>query len=159
MKPRRFLLCLLLVSFFGFAADASARVRWRVSIKIFTDDNGNRPSGTTDTAMQTRIADYTLRLQAFARGLEMELTEIVELDPSLSNWFNRAARDSANRQELQDVATLVPSLYAYRDNSIHVYSNNPASGICCGAGNGLVFMGNPNATSSTMFHEIGHFMG
>jgi hypothetical protein len=159
MKPRRFLLCLLLASLFGFAADASARVRWRVSIKIFTDDNGNRPSGTTDTAMRTLIADYNFRLQAFARGLELELAEIVELDPSLSNWYNRAARDSANRQELQAIATVSPDLYAYRANSINVYINNTSSGICCGAGNGLVFMGNPSATSSTMFHEIGHFMG
>jgi len=139
--------------------DASARVRWRVSIKIFTDDNGNRPSGTTDTAMQTLMGEYNLRLQSFARGLALELTEIVELDPSLSSWYNRAARDSSNRQALQDAATLLPDLYAYRANSINVYINNSSSGICCGGGNGLVFMGNPSATSSTMFHEIGHFMG
>ena len=48
MKPRRFLICLLLASLVGFATDASARVRWRVSIKIFTDDNGNRPVGAFD---------------------------------------------------------------------------------------------------------------
>lgn len=159
MKPRRFLICLLLASLFGFAADASARVRWRVSIKIFTDDNGNRPVGAFDWVMQGLIDDYNERLQIFARGLQLELTEVVELDSSLSSWFNRAARDSSNRQDLQDVATLFPSLYAYRDNSINVYINNSSSGICCGAGNGLLFMGTPGVTSSTMFHEIGHFMG
>lgn len=159
MKPRQFLICLLLAGLIGFAPDASAGVRWRVSVKVFTDDNGNRPVGTFDSVMQGLIDDYNERLQLFARGLRLELTEVVQLDASLSSWFNRAARNSANRQELQDAATLFPGLYAYRDNSINVYVNNSSSGVCCGAGNGLVFMGNPGSTSSTMFHEIGHFMG
>lgn len=159
MNSRRFFICLLLVALFGVAPDAGAGVRWRVSVKIFTDDNGNRPVGAFDSVMQGLIDDYNERLQLFGRGLRLELTEVVQLDASLSIWFNRAARNSANRQELQDAATLFPGLYAYRDNSINVYVNNSSSGICCGGGNGLLFMGVPSATSSTMFHEIGHFMG
>ncbi len=159
MNRSIYLLILLLVGLPGFMSETQAGVRWRVSVKVFTDANGNRPSGTFDLAIENLIAEYNLRLRAFARGLELELTEIVELDPSLSSWYDREARNGANRQALQDSATLAPALFAYRANSINVYINNSSSGICCGGGNGLIFMGNPGANSATMLHEIGHFMG
>lgn len=159
MKPRLFFLCLLMAALCNVVPDASAGVRWRVSVKVFTDANGNRPANAFDARIQGLIDDYNDRLKIFGRGLQLELTEIVELGPDLDFWFNREARNSANRQELQDSATLFPGLYAYRDNSINVYVNNSSSGICCGGGNGLLFMGVPGSTSSTMFHEIGHFMG
>ena len=159
MNSPRLLLCLLLAGFLGFVTNASAIVRWRVSVKVFTNANGNRPIDTSDAAIQNLIADYNLRLQSFARGLVLELTEVVELDSSLNSWYNVEARNSANRSALQSAATLAPGTYAYRSSAINVYINNSSSGVCCGAGNGLVFMGNPGATSSTMFHEIGHLMG
>jgi len=159
MNPRRFLICLLLAALFGAAPDVSAGVRWRVSVKIFTDENGNRPNSAFDSRIQGLIDDYNDRLKVFGRGLQLELTEIVQLDANLNAWFDRTARSGANRQALQDVATSFPDFYAYRANSINVYINNSSSGICCGGGNGLIFMGAPSSTSSTMFHEIGHFMG
>lgn len=159
MKPRLFFLGLLWVALFCAVPAANAGVRWRVSVKVFTDANGNRPANAFDARIQGLIDDYNDRLKIFGRGLQLELTEIVELSPDLNEWFNREARNSANRQALQDLATLLPDLFAYRANSINVYINNTSSGVCCGGGNGLVFMGDPGATSSTMFHEIGHFMG
>lgn len=159
MKPRLFFLCLLMAALCNVVPDASAGVRWRVSVKVFTDANGNRPANAFDARIRGLIDDYNDRLKIFGRGLQLELTEIVELGPDLDFWFNREARNSANRQALQDSATLRPDLFAYRANSINVFINNTSSGVCCGGGNGLVFMGDPGATSSTMFHEIGHFMG
>ncbi len=159
MNSRLLFLSLLIATLCGAVPDAGAGVRWRVSVKVFTDANGNRPINAFDARIQGLIDDYNDRLKVFARGLQLELTEIVELSPDLNEWFNRQARNGDNRQALQDIATLLPDLFAYRANSINVYINNSESGVCCGGGNGLIFMGDPGATSSTMFHEIGHFMG
>lgn len=160
MNAPRLLLCsLLLAGVLGLAPDSLAGVRWRVSVKIFTDFRGAPPRADTATTAESLIADYNSRLQVFGRGLRLELTEVVLLDQSLNSWFTVAARDSANRDALLMAAELSPNLYAYRANSINIYINNSSSGICCGSDNGLIFMGDPGATSGTMFHEIGHFMG
>ena len=83
MNPSRLLVCLLLAGFLGLLPNASAVVRWRVSVKIFTDEVGNRPNNTTDADIQALVAAYNERLRSFYRGLELELTEVVQLDTSL----------------------------------------------------------------------------
>jgi hypothetical protein len=77
---------------------------------------------------------------------------------SLSSWFNVQARNGANRDALLANATSNSVLYAYRTTAINIYINNSSSGVCCGANNGLIFVGNED-NSTTMFHEIGHMLG
>ncbi len=142
----------------GLVTEAEAGVRWRISVKVFTDAQGARPVGMFDSVIQNQIDAYNDRFRLMARGFSYELTEVVQLDSSLSFWFDVNARDGGNRANLQANAELFPELYAYRDNRINVYINNSSSGICCGAGSGLVFMGAFGANSSTMAHEIGHYL-
>ena len=135
-----------------------AQVFWRVSIKVFTDSNGNRPSGRTDAEIQADYDTYNNMITTYARGCRMVVTEIVILPASLSSWYNVQARNSANRDALLTAATGDPATYAYRSTAINIYINNSSSGVCCGANNGLIFVGNEDG-STTMFHEIGHMLG
>ena len=135
-----------------------AQVFWRVSIKVFTDSNGNRPSGRTDAEIQADYDNYNNLITTYARGCRMVVTEIVQMPASLNAWYNIAARNSANRDALLTAATGDPATYAYRSTAINIYINNSSSGVCCGANNGLIFVGNEDG-STTMFHEIGHMLG
>jgi hypothetical protein len=135
-----------------------AQVFWRVSVKVFTDSNGNRPSGRSDTQIQDDYATYNRLINGYARGCRLAVTEIVALPASLSAWFDVQARNGANRDQLLVNATANPALYAYRGDAINIYINNSSSGVCCGANNGLIFVGNED-NSTTMFHEIGHMLG
>lgn len=156
-KPILFVAFALLL----WPVSGSAQVFWRLSIKVFTDSNGQRPSGCTDQEIRDNVSYNNLLLTSYARGCLFSVSEIVQLPSSLSSWYNRAARNSENRDELLTAAEDNAALYRYRDHSINVYINNSSSGICCGSGNGLVFMGNDaiGATSVTLIHEIGHYLG
>ena len=147
-------LCALLFS----AAATHAQVFWRVSVKVFTDSNGNRPSGRTDAQIQADYDNYNNLIVAYARGCRFALTEIVQLPSSLSGWFNVAARNATSRDNLLANATSNAVLYAYRSDAINIYINNSSSGICCGGNNGIIFVGNEDG-SITMFHECGHMLG
>ena len=135
-----------------------AQVFFRVSVKVFTDSNGNRPAGRTDSNIQDDYVYYNELLAKYARGCQFSLIEVVQLPSSLSSWFNVTARDSGNRGNLQNNATSNTVLYAYRTDSINVYVNNSSSGVCCGANNGLIFTGNED-DHITPVHEIGHMLG
>jgi hypothetical protein len=137
---------------------AHAQVFWRVSVKVFTDSNGNRPSGRTDTQIQADYENYNQLIAAYARGCRLQLTEIVQLPSNLSSWYNVVARDGGNRDALLTAATANPATYAYRSTAINIYINNSGSGVCCGANNGLIFVGNEDG-AITMFHEAGHMLG
>ena len=157
MKAR--LLLPLLAGALWFAPAAShAQVFFRVSVKVFTDSNGNRPSGRSNAQIEDDYVYYNELLAKYARGCQFSLTEVVQLPSSLSGWFNVAARDSGNRGNLQNNATSNTVLYAYRTDNINLYINNSSSGICCGAGNGLIFIGNED-DHITPVHEVGHMLG
>lgn len=137
---------------------SQAQVFFRVSVKVFTDSNGNRPGGRTDAQIQDDYVYYNELLTKYARGCQFSLTEVVQLPSTLSGWFNVTARDSGNRTALQNNATSNTVLYAYRSDAINVYINNSSSGVCCGANNGLIFTGNED-DHITPVHEIGHMLG
>ncbi len=143
-----------------FAPLASpAQVFFRVSVKVFTDSNGNRPANRTNADIQDDYVYYNRLLGNYARGCQFSLTEIVQLPSSLAaSWYNIAARNAANRDSLLTAATGNTALYAYRNDSINIYINNSSSGVCCGANNGLVFTGNED-DHITPVHEIGHMLG
>jgi hypothetical protein len=151
-------LLLLLAILAAGATTSQAQVFWRVSVKVFTDSNGNRPTGRTDAEIQDDYVYYNRLLANYARGAQFSLTEIVQLPSSLSGWFNVAARNGSNRDQLLANATSNSTLYAYRTDRINVYINNSSSGVCCGAGNGLIFTGNED-DHITPVHEIGHMLG
>jgi len=148
----------VLVALLLSAVPLPAQVFWRVSVKVFTDSNGNRPAARTDAQIQADYTCYNGMINGYARGSSLALTEIVQLPPSLNSWFNIPARNSANRDALLANATSNAVLYAYRTTSINIYINNSSSGVCCGANNGLIFVGNEDG-STTMFHETGHMLG
>lgn len=158
MKANTFLLASLLTAAGLWTATGHAQVFWRVSVKVFTDSNGNRPANRSDAQIQDDYVYYNQLLVNYARGCQFSLNEIVQLPSSLSSWFNVAARDAGNRDALLTAATGNPSLYAYRSDHINLYINNSSSGVCCGAGNGLVFIGNED-NHITPVHEIGHMLG
>ncbi len=135
-----------------------AQVFFRVSVKVFTDSNGNRPAGRTDAQIQDDYVYYNRLLAKYARGCQFSLTEIVQMPSGLSSWYNVTARDGGNRDALLAAATLNPALYAYRGDNINVYINNSSSGVCCGSNNGLIFTGNED-DHITPVHEIGHMLG
>jgi hypothetical protein len=136
-----------------------AQVFWRVSVKVFTDSGGNRPTGRTDADIQDDYVYYNQLLGNYARGCQFSLVEIVQLPSSLSGWFNIAARDGGNTSALRVNATSNTVLYAYQNDMINIYINNSSSGFCCGGGiNGLIFTGNED-DHITPVHEIGHMLG
>jgi hypothetical protein len=136
----------------------SSQVFWRVSVKVFTDSNGNRPINRTNADIQDDYQYYNELLVKYARGSRFSLVEIVQLPSSLSGWFNVAARNSSNRDALLANATSNATLYAYRTDDINIYVNNSSSGVCCGSNNGLVFTGRED-DHITPVHEIGHMIG
>jgi len=157
MKARNFLQ--LLVATFCLAPVVSpAQVFFRVSVKVFTDAGGNRPVNRSNAEIQDDYVYYNDLLTKYARGCQFSLTEIVQLPSSLSGWFNVTARDAGNRDKLLANATSNSVLYAYRTDHINLYINNSSSGVCCGAGNGLIFIGNED-DHITPVHEIGHMLG
>lgn len=157
MKARYFPSLLAVALWFAPVA-SQAQVFFRVSVKVFTDSNGNRPVNRANAEIQDDYVYYNELLTKYARGCQFSLTEVVQLPSSLSGWFNVAARNSANRGNLQNNATSNTVLYAYRSDAINLYINNSSSGICCGAGNGLIFIGNED-DHITPVHEIGHMLG
>jgi len=158
MKARHLLLLLVAALCLSPVAGL-AQVFWRVSVKVFTDANGNRPAGRTDAQIQDDYVYYNRLLGNYARGCQFSLVEIVQLPSSLSSWFNIPARDGGNTSELRVNATSNTVLYAYQNDMINIYINNSSSGFCCGGGvNGLIFTGNEN-DHITPVHEIGHMLG
>jgi len=139
-------------------ASAHAQVFWRVSVKVFTNGSGNRPAGRTDAQVQADYDMYNRLIATYARGCHLQVTEIVQLPSTLSAWYDLPARNAANRDALLEAAVNAPNTYAYRSDAINIYINNTSSGICCGGNDGMIFVGNEN-NSTTMFHEIGHFVG
>lgn len=157
MKTRHFFL-LLAVGLWLAPFSSHAQVFFRVSVKVFTDANGNRPADRTDAEIQDDYVYYNRLLANYARGCQFDLNEIVQLPSSLSGWFNVPARNGANRDLLLANCTSNATLYAYRSDHINLYVNNSSSGVCCGAGNGLIFIGNED-DHITPVHEIGHMVG
>ena len=116
MKARNYLP--LLAAALCLAPLASpAQVFFRVSVKVFTDSNGNRPVNRSNAEVQDDYVYYNDLLTKYARGCQFSLTEVVQLPSSLSGWFNVAARNSANRGNLQNNATSNTVLYAYRSDA------------------------------------------
>jgi len=154
----RYFFALLVIGALLAPAVSSAQVFWRVSVKVFTDSNGNRPAGRADDQIQDDYEYYNNLLRKYARGCTFSLTEIVQLPSSLSGWYNIQARNAANRDFLLANCTSNATLYAYRSDRINVYINNSSSGVCCGGGNGLSLTGNED-DHITPLHEIGHMLG
>lgn len=141
-----------------------AQVSWPVSIKVFTDGLGTRPSGTTDSHILADFERFNARVAQYGRGFFFETPEIVEMPPSLQFWFNRTARSSSNAMDLWTAVNANQELYQYRPNQINIYVINSSSGICCGGfaaffNNPINFVGRTSDTSLTILHEIGHYMG
>jgi hypothetical protein len=149
---------LLIVALSLLPCAGSAQVVWRVSIKVFTDASSNRPLNRGDGNIQDDFVYYNNLLGKYARGCQFTVTEIVQMPSSLSAWFNVDPRNSANRNNLQTAAGANSALYAYRNDAINLYINNGSSGICCGNGNGLIFIGREDDHINPM-HEIGHMLG
>lgn len=154
----RFCLALLVAALALVPAPGSAQVFFRVSVKVFTDSGGNRPSGRSNAEIQDDYVYYNRLLGNYARGCQFSLTEIVQMPSSLSGWFNMTARSGTSRDQLLANATSNATLYAYRTDAVNIYINNSSSGVCCGANNGLVFTGNED-DHITPVHEIGHMLG
>ena len=156
MKPLKLLLALALLA--AGLRSAPAQIVWHVSIKVFTDSSGNRPVDRADANIQDDYVYYNKLLQGYTRGCQFQVTEIVQMPATLSGWFNLDPRSSVNRDNLQNNAGSNAVLYAYRNNAINLYINNGSSGICCGSGNGLIFIGKEDDHINPM-HEIGHMLG
>jgi len=157
MKARRLFL-LLAMALFLAPLTSRAQVFFRVSVKVFTDSNGNRPAGRSNAEIQDDYTYYNQLLSKYARGCQFSLTEIVQMPASLSGWFNVTARSGTSRDNLLANCTSNSALYAYRSDNVNVYINNSSSGVCCGANNGLIFTGNED-DHITPVHEIGHMLG
>lgn len=156
-QPWRFLGCLALVAF-GLPLDATAQLRWRVSVKFILNANGNRPASgviNTDQEVQDQINNANEVLTSYRRGYQFQLTEIVNL-AGVSQWYDNPRDD---KEALELVAEANKALYAYRDNAINIYINgNSGSAVCSfPPGDDIIFMGQGSRTTS-VFHECGHYL-
>jgi len=138
--------------------EASAQLRWRISVKFILNASGNRPATgiiNTDQEVQDQIDNANAVLRATGRGYQFQLTEIVDL-AGVSQWYNV---DRDNKDALEIAAEANKALYAYRDNAINVYINgNDGSAICSfPPGDDIVFMGQGSRDTS-IFHESGHYL-
>lgn len=180
MKIIRFLLlCLSMGVSFDVGAQVTPFFRWRVSVKIILDANGNRPTGggsplSTDAQIQTQIAYANRVFDLLGLNAGLDLTEIAQIGgPSAmditSKWQMVAARDSDNRSALENDAYDDPR-YLFRRNAINVYINgSTGSGVCAIPGtfgfldldddNDDIMLLGQGGARDMMIHEAGHFLG
>ena len=151
-----------------FAASAAyGQIEIRVSVKFILDAAGKLPTrsggygaqGTPLTSHQAVVDQFTRANQILAntgRGYHYRMTEILDIS-GVSQWFETAARDAGNRNDLESAAIGDPGRYKWRTDSLNVYINNSGSGVCSFPGDhSLIFLG-ANAYDSLFCHEAGHF--
>jgi len=169
------LLCFLIL--LGISTQALADVRMRLSVKVFTDANGRRPPATitnrvggvivsistnalgTDQQIREQVALANRILWGKRRGYAIDVTEIVVLPSSVSQWFNVDPRDGTGKTDLEKAAESSQSLYAYRDDALNLYiNNNTSSGSCSLLTGDIIFIGQ-GVRDTTIGHEVGHYFG
>ncbi|MBI5384976.1 MAG: hypothetical protein HZA90_09860 [Verrucomicrobia bacterium] len=171
---------LMLLVFGGFllaAHDAAAWIQWRVSVKVFRNAAGNWPASAdsnperhnfdAQSNIVAHIAENNRLLASMGWGYQFELTEIVELPTSLSNWFNADPYDDQTWTDLEreiDRHRLTDNVYRYRREAINVYISNAQGGGGATSPrpilpvlSDLIIM-RVDAGKTTFFHEFGHAM-
>ncbi len=160
------------------AGPAHAMLYWRISVKVFQSSSGTPPRPADDpnydTLQEVRNL-FDLMNRNFDRlgwGVRFQLRELLTINSD--EWFNKAARDSGNRTQLELLAK-VQGQFRYQPDSINVYINNTKSGI---SGGHLPLLGDvvlmgiggdaagvtniPLANrfwAATLQHEVFHSMG
>jgi len=157
--------CLALMGWLAFALVAHAEVTWRVSVKIFVDDNGNRPgSPITDADIQAQFDFANTNSYFIGRGLKLEKSEVLDIAVpagASKDWFSVDLMAGTNMTTLEKEAK-ANSAYLWRDDKINLYINQgTASGAALRPGDGdiIVFKAKKVETTPWVFiHEIGHHM-
>lgn len=156
--------CCLTMLIAAWTATAHADIRWRVSVKLILDANGNRPaSGTlnTPTKIREQVDQANLLLDGFRRGVRFDLIEVVELS-GVSQHFNSEI-GATTLLAIEASAKLDQTRYHWRNDAINVFINGSAEGaggICAfpntGADAALIGQG---SSDRVIIHELGHFFG
>ncbi len=157
MKPATLALLLMLLG----PAAASAQIEWRVSVKFLLDAGGSRPATgnlNTNAEVQSQIDLGNAALAATGRGYQLRLVEIVDL--AGASAFSNMSCAAGDRDALDLIAHLQPSVYAWRSDAINVYVTHAScAGICSFPSNvsETIVLGQA-ANSTSLLHEIGHYM-
>jgi hypothetical protein len=157
--------CLALVGWLAFALVAHAEVTWRVSVKIFVDDNGNRPgSPITDADIQAQFDFANTNPYFIGRGLKLEKSEVLDIAVPANapkDWFSVDLMAANNMTVLEREAKGDPA-YRWRDDKINLYINQgTASGAALRPGDGDIIVFRATKVENTpwvFIHEIGHHM-
>jgi len=134
-----------------------AQLEVRLSIKVILDSNGMRPAGgmlSTDTGIQTAVADANRQLASFGRGYQFRITEITNLSghAELLDLTCQEASDSIDAGVASN-----PNSYRWRTNAVNVYINKGEDNSSC-AFNSLLVM-KYTSGGGTFTHEGGHHLG
>lgn len=156
---------LALMTWLAATLAAHAEVTWRVSVKIFVDDSGNRPgSPITAADIQAQFDFANTNAYFIGRGLKLEKSEVLDIAVPVSaskEWFSVDLMAANNITVLEGEAKADPA-YQWRDDMINLYINQgTASGAALRPGDGdiIVFKATKVETTPWVFiHEIGHHM-
>jgi hypothetical protein len=148
----------------------AADITVRVSVKFFTDANGNTPA-VEPARGPTPLADTPQAIAQWLvdgcndspdlrqRGYRFVLTEnAVILPASLFTWFSRDPRNGSAKADLEAAALRDTATFRYRGNAMNVYINDVAtSGSCSRPASGsITFLGRA-VYRALLAHETGHF--
>lgn len=175
----RFVTLAVLSALLFSAPAAHAILYWRVSVKVFQDSNGTPPRPDNEpnynTLQEIRNA-FDLINNNFDRmgwGVRLQLRDLITVNNN--EWFNKAARDGDNRNQLEILAKVqLLGQFQYRGDSINIYINNSGSGVSGGhlplIGD-VILLGIKDVVGTgtntladrfwvkTLLHETGHAMG
>jgi hypothetical protein len=153
----------LLVIALGAGAAHGHDLRWRVSVKVFLDENGD-PAATGSLNTDDEILGAFDLANALLNGMRspftFEVTEIVDI-AGHSEWFHSGINQGAYDMLLAEVQS-DPSEFLLRDDAINFYVFGSASGGWCmrsSDGEPRISIVGQDAEPTTPFHEAGHVLG
>jgi hypothetical protein len=167
---------LLLLALLLAPALTYGQLQWRISIKIFTDNNGALPrlpnwglgGATLYQELSNGVNYANTALSSSGRGYSWRLTEIVTvpgnttpLPASTNSWFKLAV-SAITQDDLDGKAKGNPGGFQYRTDAINFYyvdgNLGPNGGYCAMPNeNQHVILVAPNSFADVLIHEAGHF--
>lgn len=163
----------LLIVFAAFIpCSLQAEVRIRVSVKAILGagdswpDNAGGTIGMTGVNLNSEqavrdnigLANGLLATRGSSFRLALRNDTVYTVSGQSNPWFSISARNSTNKNDLQDAATADKTTWKWHDDSINIYLNDSSSGWCSSPGNGDIIFVGAGAYEELIIHEIGHFL-
>jgi hypothetical protein len=164
MKTQLTLILVLAWSWFGMVLPANASIQWRISIKFVLGPGLQMPAygGLLDPFMAAELAILSINTDLEIKGSPYRLVLIEAIAVAGIDEFYAADVSHENAVSLDANAKADKDRYCWRDDAINVYINGTSSGTFAGycsfpGSDRDVILIRADASTSTLFHEIGHF--